>query len=137
MNHFLIISGASVYIALGLGHGFLTIGDTLSPRFFTPVDDDVRKSMASGPIRLNKGANLWNAWLGFNLSHSLGLLIFGGSIVIAAIADHGLLLASPLSQVAIIIVSLGYVFLAQKFWFWVPTLACSIGTCLFLAGFMS
>ena len=136
MNQILVSVGASIYVVLGIGHGVLTFRDLVAPRFFTPTDDSVRTAMNGVPIRLNRHTDLWKAWLGFNLSHSLGLIIFGGFVLVMANAQAGLLLASPGLQSGIALASACYVALSIKFWFWGPAVGSGIATCLLVAGFV-
>ncbi len=135
MNHLLILSGAGVYILLGAAHGVLTIRDTFQPTYFTPTDDSVREAMSEVPIRLHPRTNLWRAWLGFNLSHSLGVIIFGAAVILGTISNHGQILSEPLVQGGILSCAGIYTILAWRFWFWKPLLGSAIATILFAIGF--
>ena len=74
MNLIVLGIGSGIYLLLGAFHGLLAFRDVFTPRTFTPVDDTVRKAMLKKPIALHPKTDLWKAWLGFNLSHSLGKL---------------------------------------------------------------
>lgn len=73
----LTVAGA-IFVVLGGLHGVLTLCDVSNPRAFTPTDAAVRYAMEGARLALNPRANLWQAWLGFNLSHSVGVILFGG-----------------------------------------------------------
>ena len=78
MSQVLLAVGGGIFLILGSLHGLLTLRDLANPRAFTPTDARVREAMQGARLSLNPRANLWEAWLGFNLSHSLGLVVFGG-----------------------------------------------------------
>ena len=126
--------GGGIFLILGVGHGVLTLQDLRNPTFFTPITDGVREQMAGTAIALNRHANLWRAWLGFNLSHSVGLVVFGATALLFATRYYSLYANSGLLQLAAIIVSAVYVLLAARFWFWGPVVGTAAATaCLVVA----
>jgi hypothetical protein len=82
MAQVLVTLGASIFMILGIFHGVLTLQDLRNPRTFTPPDAALRQAMQQSNIAIHPQTNLWKAWLGFNLSHSLGLVMFGGTFVV-------------------------------------------------------
>jgi hypothetical protein len=109
-------AGAVLPVLLGTLHGSLTLLDALAPRFFTPVDDQVRLAMARTSVRLTARMRLWPAWLGFNFSHSLGLVCFGLSLLLISSLQPELVLGfTPLSALAAG-ASVAYFALAVRFW---------------------
>src|SRR5262249_46501790 len=45
-------------------------------RRLVPADPSVAQAMANTTVRMTRGrTDMWQAWIGFNLSHSLGLLL--------------------------------------------------------------
>jgi hypothetical protein len=128
---FLAISGA-IFLALGTSHGVLTLRDVAHPRAFTPADDAVRIAMQGTRLRFNPRANFWQAWLGFNLSHSLGAVVVGGGLL--ALAYHfPVFAASPLLQGAAVVVVAAYLVLSLRFWFWGPALGSGLSLFCVLA----
>ncbi len=75
---------------------------------------------------------MWSAWIGFNFSHSVGLIIFG-LICIAAGAVANVPKAAPplLAFIAAL-----YFALAIRFWFRVPAIALGIATACLIAGWL-
>jgi hypothetical protein len=69
---------------------------------------------------VNPRANLWKAWLGINLSHSLGVVVFGGGIVAVAVLHFEIFPSSAIVQVAAVSVAAAYLALSLAFWFWGP-----------------
>jgi len=133
MAHALFLSGSAIFVVLGLVHGLLALRDLASPRWFTPTDPAVRDAMAKAPLALAPQTTVWQAWLGFNLSHSLGLVVFGAVFGAVALRDFAWLHANPILRVTPVAVSLIYAILAVRFWFWVPALASALGCACLLA----
>ena len=72
----LLILGGAVFGVLGGIHASYTLLDMRSPRRLVPVDPAVAQAMANSALRLSRGGtDMWRAWIGFNFSHSLGLLL--------------------------------------------------------------
>ncbi len=76
---------------------------------------------------------MWQAWVGFNFSHSLGVVLFGALCLAAGAA------ITPLSLpgwVLLLLAAIGllYVVIAALYWFRIPIAGAAIGTaCLFAA----
>ena len=74
----LLILGGSVFGVLGGLHAIYTLLDLRNPRRLVPVDPSVIHAMANSALRLSRGGtDMWRAWIGFNFSHSLGVLLVG------------------------------------------------------------
>lgn len=129
----LLAVGGAVFAALGVTHGALAVRDLWRPTAFTPADDRLRESMADVPMRFGgHRTSMWRAWLGFNLSHSLGLMVFGGFILIWALQDSTV--AQDLwLQVIGTTIGLVYLVLAVRFWFYGPVVGCVLGILCFVA----
>lgn len=124
--------GGAIFAALGALHGVLTLRDLSKPTAFTPTDPAVREAMRGARLALSRRAGLWDAWLGFNLSHSLGLLVFG-SATLALGLRHSDRFAGGV-QAAVLLVAAAYFVLALRFWFWGPALASGSALLCLLAG---
>jgi len=132
MARVLFVAGAAIFALLGVAHGVLTLRDLGTPRSFVPTDEQAHEVMARARLRLAPRTSIWNAWLGFNLSHSLGLLVFGTLLGGLALGDFPLVARSSVLRGAAIVVSTTYVLLAIRFWFWVPVAASALGTLCFI-----
>ena len=138
MKQLALIIGAVIYLVLGSLHGGLALRDVGQPRTFTPTDDSVRKAMEGVPIALHPSTDLWKAWLGFNLSHSLGLVVFGGGLLAVTVLDLELFTNSVALQVIAIGMSGVYLTLSVKFWFSGPIIGSGLATlCLIGASLFS
>src|SRR5215831_18765226 len=74
----LLILGGTVFGVLGALHAVYTLLDLRAPRRLIPVDPSVRHAMANSAVRLSRGGtDMWRAWISFNFSHSLGVMLVG------------------------------------------------------------
>ena len=74
----LLIIGGAVFGVLGCLHAIYTFLDLRNPQRLVHADPSVARAMASSPLRLSGGrTDMWRAWIGFNFSHSLGVLMLG------------------------------------------------------------
>jgi hypothetical protein len=126
MAQILLAIGGTIVLMLGTLHGVLTLRDVTKPRAFTPTDDAVRIAMQGTRVAFNPRLNLWQAWLGFNLSHSLGAVLFGGGLLVLALFHFPVFAASPLLQGAAVAVAAAYLVLSLRFWFWGPALGSGL-----------
>jgi hypothetical protein len=137
LNETFFLVGAALFGLLGLAHAVLTLRDLQVPRSFTPIDENLRRAMAEAPLRLAPQTTIWNAWLGFNLSHSLGLLIFGTFFGALALRDFAMVAEHLFVRFSAVVVGLMYLVLALRFWFWVPAVLSAMGTLCFLVSALS
>ena len=80
---------------------------------------------------------MWNAWLGFNISHSVGLFLFGAAAIWLAM---NLTNYSELTKPGLVILVAGsvvYLVLSLRFWFYAPTISIAIATVCFAVAWLS
>lgn len=132
----LFLAGAAIFCFLGVIHIALTLRDVQNPqnpKSFTPTDDKVRQAMIDARLRLAPATTIWRAWIGFNFSHGLGLLVFGGILGGLGLHDFRLVAGSMALQVTAVVVAGAYALLATQFWFAVPAAMTASGALAFLA----
>jgi hypothetical protein len=133
MAQILLAISATIFLVLGTLHGVLTLRDVGKPRAFTPTDDAVRIAMEGTRLAFNPRANFWQAWLGFNLSHSLGVVLFGGGLFFTAWLHFPVFATSPFLQGIAVIIAAAYLVLSLRFWFWGPALGAGLSLLCILA----
>lgn len=133
MARILLAIGGTIFLVLGTLHGVLTLRDVATPRAFTPTDKAVRIAMQGARLAFNSRVNLWRAWLGFNLSHSLGIVLFGGGLLLLAWLYFPVFAASHLLQGISVVVAATYLVLSLCFWFWGPALGSGLSLLCILA----
>ncbi len=136
MSQYLLIAGGTLFSALGLLHAIYTICDVYRPTHLAPTDPAVIGQMTAAGLRLARGrTNMWDAWLGFNLSHGLGAIVFGLVCVGAGVFARGLGVPKA-ALLILVIVGAIYLLLAVRFWFRIPAIGIAIGTGLLLIGWV-
>jgi len=70
-----ILIGSSAVILLYLGS--LHLAYTLLTHKFSPTEGQLETSMKQVAPRISGEMTMWKGWMGFNVSHSMGLLLFG------------------------------------------------------------
>jgi hypothetical protein len=127
------IAGTIPLIVAGALHVALTLVDTARPRYFTPKDASLNPALEATPIRLGGHAapSMWRAWLGFNISHGLGVLTVG--LLFLLIATHDFRLVARIDAIRPIAIAFSAVFLvlSLRFWFWGPVLITAAATTFF------
>jgi hypothetical protein len=124
----LIASTAAILLLLGLGHLLFTFfGPKLLPR-----DRSLQTRMQEVSPVITRQTTMWKAWIGFNASHSFGLILFGSVYGYLALAHDRLLFESAFLLTLGIVVLLGYVFLSKQFFFRFPLRAVLLATLLYV-----
>ncbi len=131
MIQVLVIVGSGIFVLLGAAHGLLTLRDLGDPVVFTPRDATLRTAMQQSTIALHPDINLWRAWMGFNLSHSLGLVMFGGAFLYLGVFRLPWFSQSWLLQACSILVSAAYLLMSLKFFFSTPAIGSGIAMACF------
>jgi hypothetical protein len=130
----LLILGGSVFGVLGGLHAIYTVLDLGSPRRLVPVDPSVMHAMANSAVRLSRGGtDMWRAWIGFNFSHSLGLLLLATVAIWAGFRINRL----PVAIMPMLtLIGCAYLLLALLYWFRIPAIGVAIGTGCFAAAWV-
>jgi hypothetical protein len=82
---------ASIIFSLGVFHLIYTFSGPM----LTPRDPALQISMSQiSPVITNE-TTMWRCWVGFNASHSMGLILFGLIFGYLALAHGQLLFRSP------------------------------------------
>jgi hypothetical protein len=132
MQPLLVMLGGFVFLALGTLHGAVSLRDVWNPTQFTPNDPALRLAMQQSGIAFHPEVNLWKAWLGFNLTHSLGLILFGGAFLYVGMFAPGAFHASRALQAVAVSASATYLVISIFFFFSGPAVGTAAGLCAFL-----
>jgi hypothetical protein len=125
-----------VFAVLGLLHAVYTLADTRRPRRLVPDDPAVIESMRSSTLRLSRGGTtMWRAWLGFNFSHSLGLLLFGFCCITLGLSLKAFALPKAILLLPAAVGGI-YLLLAIRYWFRIPVAGVAFGTLCLAAAWL-
>jgi hypothetical protein len=126
----LFVASAAIVLGLGLIHLVYTFrGNELAPR-----DAALLQSMKQAPLVLTRQTTMWRAWVGFNLTHSLGLILFALVYGYLALAAPRLLFGVGFLGIVGLLALVGYTVVAQKYFFRTPFRGVLIATALYAAG---
>ena len=128
-------TGSCVFMLMGLGHFLGTVVDVFTPFLFTPVDGRVKDAMVKGTILITDRTSLWDAWLGFNLSHGLGVFLFGFIFLMLARKDYGLITGGRFILPLCVFTVSAYLALSVMFWFYLPALGCAVVLICYVVSF--
>jgi hypothetical protein len=124
----LMVLSASIIFTLGVVHLVYTFwGPNLTPR-----DPALQISMSQIAPVITKETTMWRCWVGFNASHSMGLILFGLVFGFLALAYGQLLFQSPFLVVGLAMLG-GFVVLSKVYFFSVPLTGMSISLVCYVA----
>jgi hypothetical protein len=125
------IAGTIPFAALGSTHIALTLRDLRHPTYFKPTDDALIPALKATRVAVMapvpRAHTMWRAWLGANLTHGLGLLVFALLLLAIAMHDYALVSAIPGIRPLFLTVALTYVLIAVRFWFLPAAATISVG----------
>ena len=129
MAEILILVGASIFTLLGSAHLFYTFFSNK----FEAYDPAVTEAMKGATPVLTKETTVWDAWVGFNASHSYGAILVG-AFYIPLVLFYGEIVRGCLwfSNLPVLI-GIAYLFLAKRYWFRIPFYGILLATLCFLS----
>jgi hypothetical protein len=126
----LIAASAAVILLLGLVHLLYTFrGPMLYPR-----DSDLTAKMMTVSPVISQETTMWRVWVGFNVSHSFGLILFGALYGYLAIRHRAFLFQSWFLLGLGFALLLGYAALAKLYWFSAPFRGVTLAAVLYFLG---
>lgn len=125
----LMTASAAVAFSMGTGHLLLTFAS----RKFHPRDPETEVRMKQDAPQLTRRTSMWNAWVGFNGSHSMGPMLFGAVYAYLALFHGAMLFASTFLLGLGLVTLLGYLVLGLRYWFRTPVMGLLIAMACYLA----
>lgn len=137
MSRLFFLLAAVPFVLLGFLHGLYTLRDTRGPVAFWPRAEGVREAMQQTTPLLTRRTSLWDAWMGFNFSHSLGAVLFGVVLVVAGrTAETFEREAGLYLPLALLVVAL-YLAIGLRYWFRSPLIGIAFGAaCLVVSALL-
>jgi len=115
IEKYLWIAGSLPFIILGTIHLLYTFFTNKFSSRNKILEEEMKISF---PV-LTKEVTMWNAWVGFNGSHSSGVIYIGFINLFTAIGFSSIL-HNPLFLLLNMVTVLFYLWLAKKYWFKTP-----------------
>ncbi len=136
LSRYLFLMGALPFIVLGLAHVAATPQTPADSKGLSPRDPAVRDAMARDSMLLTRRTTLWLAWVGFNLSHSLGAILFGVVIVLIGRSNASFHSQASVFLPLAVLVSATYLALGVRYWFRTPIIGISLACACFLVSWV-
>lgn len=136
LSRYLFLAGAVPFLVLGFAHAIATPLHLGQTKGLSPADAGLARAMSETPLRLTRRTNMWLAWVGFNLSHSLGAVVFGVVVLLIGRSTASFTAEGGLFGPLAIVVSAGYLILAIRYWFRTPIVACGVSVVLFVSSWL-
>jgi hypothetical protein len=126
----LIAASATVILFLGFSHLLYTFrGPMLHPR-----DPDLTAKMMTVPPVISPETTMWRVWVGFNATHSFGLIFFGVLYGYFAMRHSAFLFHSSFLLALGFVLLLGYAVIAKLYFFTAPFRGVVLAAVLYLLG---
>ena len=125
----LMVVSAGIIFTLGAIHLVYTFWGPL----LTPRDPTLQISMSQISPVVSNETTMWRAWMGFNATHSMALILFGLVFGFLALAHDQLLFHSPFLLVVGLAVLVGLVVLCKLYFFSSPLIGVSISLACYVA----
>jgi hypothetical protein len=129
----LFLFGALPFVIRGLAHAFHTPRAPAESKGLSPRDPALREAMVRETLLLTRRTNLWLCWVGFNLSHSLGAVLFGVVVLLVGRTPASFQAQAGVFLPLAVVVSGVYLVLGLRYWFRTPILGIAVSSACFLA----
>jgi hypothetical protein len=129
----LLILGASIFGLLG----FIHLLFTFFTNKFDAFDPTTTKAMRDTSPVLTKETTMWEAWIGFNASHSLGAMLVMAFYVPLVLTNMQIIRESVWFSILPVAIGLFYLALAKRYWFKIPFFGILVSTICFVGAAIS
>jgi hypothetical protein len=119
---------------IALLSGLLHLKDTFSGSDLRPRDPELEARMKEVSLGVSTQATMWNTWLAFNASQSMGLILFGLLYGYFAMFQSQLLFRNLFLLVVGALYLAGFTLLAQRYMFSLPFILFLVASVLYVVG---
>lgn len=125
----LMAASAAILLVLGLVHLYYTYrGRKLHPR-----DAALLARMQEVPLGITRETTMWKTWIGFNTTHSIGLMLFGVVYGYLALMRAEVVFGSAFLMGVGAVVLVAYAVVARTYFFSVPFRGAVVALVLYVA----
>jgi hypothetical protein len=136
LSRYLFLVGALPFVFLGVAHALGTPLTTAQSKGLSPRDPALRETMTTATVLITRRTTLWLTWVGFNLSHSLGLLLLGTVVLLVGRSQASFQTQAGLFLPVASVVSGLYLLLAIRYWFRTPVVCIATALACFVASWV-
>lgn len=137
LSRYLFLAGALPFLFLGSIHARETPLSKDSRKGLTPSDPALIESMEKSAVLLTRRTDMWLAWIGFNLSHSLGAVAFGLFVVVVGRNAESFASQAAYCVPLATLVAATYVAIGLKYWFRDPNTGLILSLGCFVASWLT
>ena len=128
-----MVISVSIFFSLGVLHLVYTfLGPKLLPR-----DPALQVAMSQISPVITGETTIWRCWIGFNASHSMGVILFGLIYGFLAIAHSSLLFQSPYLLIVGLAMLIGFLALGKLYWFSAPFIGILLSLTFYIASIIA
>ena len=132
----LYLLGSIPLILLGALHLVFTLRDHKKPQHLVPRSPEMIQDMQAEPLLLTQETTMWRAWIGFNISHSMAVLMVGLGYMYLSARYFSFLREDILILWAAPALAWVFVILSKCFWFSKPLIGSLVSASFFTLGAM-
>ena len=136
LSRYISLMGALPFVVLGIAHAFATPRTPAQSKGLSPRDPVLREAMTKDTVLLTRRTTLWLAWVGFNLSHSLGAVLFGAVVLLVGRSQASFQAQAGVFLPFAIVVSGLYLLLGLRYWFRTPIVGIALSGVCFVASWV-
>ncbi len=136
LSRYIFLVGALPFVFLGMLHAVATPRTPAQSKGLSPRDGALREAMARETVLLTRRTTLWLAWVGFNLSHSLGAVLFGSVILLVGRSQASFQKQANVFLPFVVLVCAIYLWLALRYWFRTPIVGIALAGVCFVASWV-
>ena len=128
LEQIFLIIGAAIFGILGVLHLYYTF---FTDKFMTR-DRKVAEAMKATSPLLTDRTTMWDTWIGFNGSHSLGAIFIAVFYILLATTHMEVIRETKSFILLAVLIGASYLYLAIKYWFRIPLIGILIATICFV-----
>lgn len=127
LSSYLLATSSTIIGLLGTIHLVYTF---IGPKLH-PTDRTLIERMKLVTLRLTKDTTVWNGWIGFNASHSLGAILFSAIYGHLSVYHPKILLSSSFLLWTGWVYLISMLLLGSRYWFKIPNRGIALATILY------
>jgi len=130
----LYLLGSLPLVLLGSVHLVFTLRDHKKPQHIVPRSVEMIQDMKAEPLLLTRETTMWRAWIGFNISHSIAVLLVGVGYMYLSTRYFSFLSRDIVILWAAPVLAWIFAILSKCFWFTKPLIGSITSAIFFTLG---